>query len=330
MTIKRIIATYNDKDPNYKGDLANHLNMALYALHKMGANDERLHGYAKAYISENQLTTAQEPEMSINKDNYKSYFGNRHSYSAFVVYYQSELDLKDKEVVLGEYVKQFVDGFSGDAFHGLIRLAYAVLLDDSDEIAKALAYMSQCYHPFEMKEPLATISDPIGHLVSLSQVDAYKNFEFTRPLIAGRMADIYDTSLFHQEVRGLSEDLLSLEQVIPVVIELYGRTLDFTMLHGLTSTHALVVLKPYFDDMPSVLQQHFYHLQLAYLSTKCTPIEKLPTSVEGLEWKAIFGETLKSDDAHVIKVVYSLHQLGGISQSKDLLKTLAAKKVDLI
>lgn len=330
MNIKTLIQTYNDKDPNYQGDLANHLNMALYALHQLGTTEEGLKSFAEHYITEMSLTPMKAPEMIITTENYRSYFGQKRTYSAFVVFYKNMIETSSKEAVLKDQVPLFIEGFSGDAFHGLIRLAYAVLLDDEDELAKALAYMAQCYLPFQYKQPLETTDNPKEQLVRLSKIKAFQTFKFQRSLIAGRMIDIYEEPLFHESVKGLDDSLLTYDQVISLIIEIYGRTLDFTMLHGLTSTHALLILKPYFKDIKTVLQHHFYHLQLAYLSTSCTAIGDLPTCEQPPSWEEIFLATTKSTDPHTIKVVYSMYQLSSLVDNDHDLRVLSGLKVSLI
>lgn len=329
MTIKELIYKYNDKDPNYQGELANHLNMAMYALDQMGASEEVISSFADSYTIKMELEPMRPPSMVITSDNYRSCFGKKETYSAFVLFYKNLIQETSKEAVLQEHVDLFADGFSGDAFHGLIRLAYAVLLDDEDELAKALAYMAQTYMPFEYKKQLQIIDNPKEHFITLSKIESFKNFEFQRSLIAGRMHDLYDSSLFHEVVRGLDESLLSFDKLIPLIVEIYGRTLDFTMLHGLTSTHALLVLEPYFKDIKEVLQQHFYHLQLAYLSTKCTPIGDVPEFENKPSWQEIFAEAVKSSDPHTIKVIYSMQQISSRFEDDSLLRTLSALKVNM-
>ncbi len=45
--IEKIITQYNDRNSVYGGQLTNHLNMGLYALYRMGADEKKLHELCK-------------------------------------------------------------------------------------------------------------------------------------------------------------------------------------------------------------------------------------------------------------------------------------------
>ncbi len=136
--IQRIISKYNDRDCVYDGGLTNHLNMGLYAMYKSGASQERLDEFAQYYIDKNHISKVANAIYSINDSSYEEYVGLKNTYSSFVPYFIDKLSSSKLEEIIRKYLNELLPGSSGDAFHGIIRMAYAVELDSIDEIAKAL------------------------------------------------------------------------------------------------------------------------------------------------------------------------------------------------
>jgi len=328
--IADIIRKYNDRDSLYGDKLTNHLNMGLYALYKMGANEKRLHDFAERYISNSKLPLLASVEVKISEDNFYDYLGVDGYYSSYIPFFQKELKNTDTDAVLKRYVNILIKGAAGGAFHGLIRLAYAYELNEIDELAKALAYFAEAYQEFpisdETKESIETIK-PIDGISALSENAYFQNFEFSRPLIIGRMLDIYEDPEFCKVITQISDEYCTSEYFSELLLELYGRTGDFTILHGFTSTHALRILKRFITDYKSILKQQWFLLQLAYLSTKCAAINEFPNLDSVKSWQDIFKDACKSEDVHTIKLVYSLFEQSKLSDDDLKYRTVAFKKI---
>ncbi len=324
-----VINKYNDRESLYGNKLTNHLNMALYALYKMGADDVRLNQFAKGYISRSKLPPLLPPDMKISRENFSEHLGRDGSYSSYILYFENEFKDKNIEDVLKKYVNILLPGEAGGAFHGIIRLAYAYELNDKNELARALAYFAEAYKEFSLPEELQNsmkIIDPIVAISQLSKNSYFRNFEFRRPLIIGRMEDIYEDPQFFKIISEIADDYCTSEYFSELLLKLYSLTGDFTILHGFTSTHALCVLSPFINDYKSILKQHWSLLQLAYLSTNCTPISDYAAAEKINGWPKIFIEACKSSDVHTLKLVYSLHEQSSLSEDDLLYRSIAQEK----
>lgn len=327
--IADVINKYNDRDSLYGNKLTNHLNMALFALYKMGADEARLNEFAKEYISQTNLPPLLPPDVKISKENFCDHLGRDGSYSSYILYFENELNNKSIEEVLKEYIIILLPGEAGGAFHGVIRLAYAYALNDKNELVRALAYFAEAYKEFPFSEELQRsmkVIEPIRAVSLLSKNSYFQNFKFHRPLIIGRMEDIYEDPQFLDVLSDLSIDYCNSRCFSELLLKLYSLTGEFTVLHGFTSTHALRLLSPFINNYKLILKQHWYLLQLAYLSTNCTPISEYtaPTKVNG--WSEIFTEACKSKDVHTIKLVYSLYEQSSLSEDDCLYRSIAQDK----
>jgi hypothetical protein len=142
------------------------------------------------------------------------------------------------------------------------------------------------------------------------------------------MKDIYEDIEFAKVIADIDEDLCTSEYFGELMLKLYALTEDFTILHGLTSTHALRVLSHLIDDYPLELKRHWYHLQMAYLSTKCAEIHEVPFVSTLMSWKQINNKVFGVKDVHTIKLVYSLLQQSKIVSVDSLYRTMAQLKVE--
>lgn len=144
--------------------------------------------------------------------------------------------------------------------------------------------------------------DPMDTIERMANSDYFKNYKYKRPLIIGRIMDVAEDESVMTYLSDLSEHHYTEPFFRELVIKLYAMTNDFTILHGLTSTHAIHVLGPYFEDLNAVYKKHWIHLQLAYLSTGCTPLQRLPVIDENLTWETIFTKVRASEDVHIHKL----------------------------
>lgn len=324
--IKTLLHHYNNFEAITRLNLTNHITMGMYALYRMGGTRQHINEFAKKYIEENQLEKLSEPTYEINSSNFHQFLGKHDAYSAYVRFFKSKITYKNKLHLFKIYLNKMIDGASGGAFHGIIRMAYAYELDELDEISKALAYMATCYEPLTISSRVPITNDPIKVIEKLSQNDYYKTFNFNRSLISGRMRDIFEDEAFLKHVTLLDQRLISDEIMCEVTLELYARTKHFTMLHGFTATHALKVLSPVIENYHLVLNKHWINLQLAYLSTQCVELQPMPQIQNILVWKTILEKAIESSNVHTIKLIYSLYEQ---SKNKDdkLYRFIAQQKI---
>jgi len=333
--IKEIIEIYNDRDTSYGSGMTNHLNMGLFALSQLGAEDEQLNRYAKHYIAHAELKKAPVPNVRINRENFNLYLGDRTNYSAYVVFFKDvfgnlEFGSNDFTTLLEIYVNELIDGAAGGAFHGLIRLAYAYELQSEEEICKALAYLAECYMKMGETSDILALDEkePMNAMMDLSEVTYFQEMTFSRAMITGRMRDVFEDPMFMMLATKLPDQYLNSESFHGLLINIYGMTQNFTMLHAYTSTHALRVLEPLIENYEDALQRHWFNLQIAYLSTNCTPFVVLPKMDIVPSWGHIFTQALHKTDVHTIKVIYSMFDQTQIFGEGDLGRMLAVIRLN--
>src|SRR5688500_13138405 len=104
----------------YRGGFANHLPMALVALDAMGATDAEVARFTRTYermlepIGEAEVLRAREIERRISE--------------------------QGLEAVFATHAPALAAGFGSAAFHGAIRMAYALESGSDAEVAHALNY----------------------------------------------------------------------------------------------------------------------------------------------------------------------------------------------
>ena len=306
MDFKNILDTISNQMPTYRGGLTNHLPMALYSLQYLGMNEEKMYDYIAWYEKEKGISKINEPKFVIS--NLKDHLGHTKNYVELSEYFKAEIKRWGIEKTVKKYIDILIEGSSGDAFHGLIRLAYAVEIESSDEIARSLAYLSDCYTNFCIDPDILVEKDPLETMKTLEKSKYFNNKTFKKSLIIGRMKEVSEDENVMKLLNKLPERVINETELSKLTLELYAMTEDFTMLHAFTSTHALIVLLPFILDKKRALNLHWLHLQIAYLSTNCTKINNISIDTLNTDWSLIFEKALESMDEHTYKLIYSLHK----------------------
>jgi hypothetical protein len=110
---------------------------------------------------------------------------------------------------------------------------------------------------------------------------------------------------------------------------LYANTYDFTMLHAVTSNHALRLVLTYIQDKEQAFLSYWNALLAAYVTLHCPIIKELRISENDLpDWEEIFSRAIQSSDEHVIKFVYTCFEESQIYDNPAY-QSLAAEKVGL-
>ena len=118
--------------------LSNHLPMALAALKRLGADDERLAAFAARYSQ--RLRPAPAPAEWPAGEPWRARLGQPGAWPAYRHLFLHWLVTESADAVLQQTVPTLIAGCGGAAFHGLIRTAYAVQSGHGQELADALAY----------------------------------------------------------------------------------------------------------------------------------------------------------------------------------------------
>jgi hypothetical protein len=263
--------------PSYRGGLTNHLPMCLIALARLGANEVRLRAFAEQYVKMLEPATV----------------------DARVDLLRAELRERGRDVVLREKLTQLAPGLAGAAFHGVIRVAYATLLDDDDELAHALIYALDNTLP--LLPPGAGREADVQQLVwGLRDAGLEKPTGYT---ITDRLRVVAADDRFGRVVRDLCAGRSTLNDVSGIGARMYLAAGDFASLHVLTGAHAVRLLDRWWG-----VHREEAHYALAVAALACFVVAGSPRFVDArgrdrATWSEIEARALASADDHMAKLV---------------------------
>jgi len=274
----------------------NHLPMALIALEKLGANTSQLEAYYANYAPS---LIALESNRQYLVSDWKQELGNKSAFDRYLAYFMQEVDREGIKVTLKHYLDYLMKGCGASAFHALIRLSYGIQVDNRAEVAFGLADLASNYFPVE----LPTRSElGLGQIVE-NALTIYDGVETKGSLISSRMMSVIQHDVFNKV--NLTPESMALEELAELVAELYLQSRDFTVLHAVTSCHAMRYIAPYFNQPTQSLRYYWTAVIAAILS-----VENLRLSAQANNPPKPLSDfdlnvALTSDDSHVIKLVWS-------------------------
>ena len=255
-------------DGNYAGGLSNHLSMGLVALVRLGADAARLQAFHDAYAP--RLDAADVLSNPL-----------------------SAADANARLSLLAPHI-------ASAAFHGLIRVAYASMVDDPQEMAAALDYFAS-----EGTVPSLDARGPELDLEVLA--DALSNAGLQRPpgsLITSRLADVMERPAFRAVIGRLAVDQGSLDRVSRFGARAWLTVGDFASLHVLTGAHAIRALGPRWADPIVPVRAAAVAALGCYVVAGCPRLASL-YDLPVDDWETLRARALASDDEHLCKLVLS-------------------------
>ncbi|MDE2564996.1 MAG: DUF4243 domain-containing protein [Burkholderiales bacterium] len=288
-------------DAEYGDRLSNHLPMALMALQRLGADDARLHAYARGYVS--RLRPAPPDRGPADEEpvrpRWKALLGRQGTWPAWRRRFARWLQRDGSDAVLHAALPRLLPGCAGAAFHGLIRTAYAVQAGDGQELADALAHWACVWQ--RLPTARASAGRPTRDPAALLRGLPHTSGPVPGALIADRVAVIAAHPGFAAAVAALQVDDRTLEGLARGAAELYARSGNFTVLHLLTSAHALRVLLPWAGAGEAAVRAYWPAFAAAWAASGARERGALPL----LPWGRITAAAIASDDDHRAKLVDS-------------------------
>lgn len=290
-------------DAEYGDGLSNHLPMAALALQRLGAPAARVRAFARGYAA--RLPPAPPHQAWPAAADWASHLGERAAWPAYRDLFARRLQQEGPGALLAALLPRLMQGCGGVAFHGLIRTAYAAQADHPRELADALAYWACRWADLgALPAAAATEADPAAVLQRLPVP--------VRPptgrLIADRVAAVAALPGFGAAVARLRVDAQTLERLARGSAELYAASGNFTVLHMLTSAHALRVLLPslgpHAGEPLAALRAYWQAFAAAWVASGARPAAPAPLR----PWAQIIDFALRSDDEHVVKLVDSCRE----------------------
>jgi len=309
--------------------LTNHLPMALVAKAGLGAPPEELMRFADRY--RRRLVASSEVRERLTRDTWTRALGVTAAYADLTHYFDEAIDRDGVEVTLRRHLDFLVDGISAAAFHGVIRLAYALDAASPPRISAGLAYWAANAVPLAPLGDVPPISD--DPLALLQQLAAVR--EWRAPAEARTIFEEMQWVASHDDFRNatplLAVDHSTPKRLADAALALYATTDDFTALHGVTGMEAIARVRPYAEDVERFDRASFQALAAAYLTIGAPPIwsgDRLEemASTTSMDPIAVRSRASLSDDEHVAKLVFTASRLYDTSHNS-LYRAVAERAV---
>ena len=293
---------------------SNHLPMVLGALLGLGAPAEALHHFAAGYATRlppalprslTPLNTARDAQAA---------FGQSARYADLLAFFCAAIERDGALRVQAEWLDGLAQSPASTAFHSLIRLAYGRRFDHPGEIASGLADLASQRRLLAPPEGGAL---PIAQaLVRLQGARALVTRSWMQPPISQRLREVAGAPEFRRACAPLqvaaSEVPSALDALCSASIDEYGAGMSFTALHLVTACHALRIVLPALTDPAAALRAFWPAWAAAWVVARGTlarsggggEIEKSVAEAV-VDWPALVARTLRSDDDHVIKMVFT-------------------------
>jgi hypothetical protein len=281
--------------------LSSHLPMAAIALHRLGAPAQRLQAWCEAYAQ--RLQPAPPAQAWPSGDAWAAHLGRREAWPIYRDLFSQWLAQEGAGDVLEAVLPRLMEGCAGAAFHGLIRTAYATEAAHRQELADALAHWAATWlalDPPPAAPHHATEADPAAVLRRLP----LPPLPVPGRLIADRVATVAAWPGFGDTAAQLRVDEHTLERLARGAAELYAASGSFTVLHLLTSAHALRVLLPVLDDPLPAVQAYWRGFAAAWAASGARDLGPVPLQ----PWACIVAAAIAADDDHSAKLVDSCRE----------------------
>lgn len=299
--LNRLLDEGATRAPEYRADLSSHLPMALIALDRLGADARRLRAFAATYVRDKSLALAAPPAPWPAGDPWQGRFGDIAAWPAYRRLFRDWIAYESGVGMLAQVLPALMRGCGGAAFHGLIRSAYALEARHADELADALAYWACRWMDLGEPGPGGAAGDPATVLKALA-LPATKE-----PLIALRMQAAARRRGFAAAANALRIDDRTLARIARLAARLYARSGNFTVLHLVTSTHALRVLLPFVAE-PQAAVAAYWRAVVAGVVASRLDLATLGRAPAPRPWSELVAAAIASDDDHLIKLVDACRQ----------------------
>ena len=288
----------------YRGYLASHYPMALVSLDAMGADDAALDRFGEHYLR--NLEPIERAVVTIVPGDEAAHMGSPRSFPEWVAYFEAAIAADGSDGVLARWIGRLLPALAAGAFHGAIRTAFALETGSPRELAHALAYWAAAYEVLP-EAPAASGQRSCDEV--LAAVSRDPAFSAKRP--PGR--NIIERTIAAARMPGLAAHVaatdpakLDLDSVARAILRAYAASGDFTLLHGVTGTHAFRMLSPHAADGGAALGDLWFALVAAYAGAGAPRVEGFGLAGDdSLDWPAIHARALGREDEHDIKLAYS-------------------------
>lgn len=305
-----------DHDAQFRRGLSNHLPMALVALAELGASEARIREFHSRYVARLEPQPLwRDGDLPWTLEDVAKNLGTHTHFAELHAWMRARVHSEGAEATARRVLPMLVTGLAGAAFHGLIRVAYALGTGGcpADEVAASLAYMADVYLPIGGREeltPAPSASWPIPTaLDEAARTPEARAYVAKGGLIFDDLAAVASEPSFAR-LLSLAPPECSIEEVARAALRAYASTMNFTALHCVTAAHALRMIAPLLKQPEKAAGVLARALVVAYVTIAAPPlldegalaalrVAEVPT------WDEISLAACASDDEHVIKMVWT-------------------------
>lgn len=311
--------------PEFDHGLSDHLPMQLHAMHALGAGAQRLREFARFYgrrLDARQQAIAK-PDVA-----WLTLRGDIDAFDALAKLFAARIVSDGRDAVLRDVLPALMPGAGGGAFHGLIRCGHAIAADHEGELVNGLAYWAAGWLPLLPHDEHGAMPAPTLDLATwaLRAHDLTTTADTEPPRIVLRMKAWATAPQFPALAMALNAGDETLGQIARFAATLYAQTGNFTVMHMVTATHALLVLRPWLDDVALATRWFGVSLFAALRAARLTreQIADASNTMSAMSvtraanpasamllrpWEELAAAAIASDDDHAAKIVYSSRAL---------------------
>lgn len=320
--------------------LANHLPMILIALDRLGVSEDRLRAYPATYRRTNKLLDIELPPSGrIDVSNWQAHLGDRSYELDYRVFFLAEARRLGIDAAIATYLHHLLPGIAGSALHALMRLAYAKMIADTDEVGVALGYWAMVFLPLgdptaeQTGEPVT--EDPIEILVRMHDMPELRGMPDTEnDLLWEWMIAVAAKPCFAPVAGWLRVTDASMNRLRQAALTLMATTMTFEALHAVTALHWIRMLDLKADDRAIALRAYWTAIAGVYPKIGL-PVPLDEAALDALrhapcpDWIDIRRKACAASDEHDISFTYSAGEEFSLTGDR-LYQVLAAKRVGLI
>ena len=284
----------------YGSGLFNHFSMALVALERLGGDEARLSEFAASYEKRLRLKSPGEP--SLPNDDWHNALGDRRYETALAAKFEDDVRERGADALLREVVRQLTSGLASEAFHGLIRVGYAVDSGDDADVAEALTSWVTGFSELPGAASGRKFDTAPDAFVAIASDDRLAVTLEGRS-ISGRIAKVNALPAFDRYRSSIANP--ALPDLARIAARIFIATNDFTALHLVTACHAVRLLQPLLDS--SALDVLSTAMLAGYVSIGRPPIAET-FSQDVPDIASLAAQAAKSDDDHDLKFTCSCLQ----------------------
>ncbi|MGO1470587.1 MAG: questin oxidase family protein [Tissierella sp.] len=331
MKVENVINETGQKYSPYMGGLVNHLPMAQWAVYKLsGEEDKKVDNFTKKYLQNARIDKVKEEYKKANS--LEEALGNRSLYEGTLDLLKEKAQTEDIKELTKKILNKYKFGMSSGLFHTLIRVAYGVEGYNEkeklkEELIRGLAYYITAYRESKLFKREIVGDDIFKEIKSLSSDVEIREILNNNNTLGQRIKGLYNSKIYLEKgfiIKGDADE--KIKSLLSLLVPLYYKKGNIVILHCITSIHAMIILKDYYENYKEAIDILTTSILTHLIATEIYKYPKKVHSETGFSWNCLKEKAIKSKDVHDIKLTYSASVLDKIYEI-DELKDISIKRI---